>query len=1596
MLGRMARTRDLDVDVDVVVARKELDEAAPVGRRARTSELGQTIYRHALATAASDRLHRTDRVAALVAAVLGQPGAPLPAEVRRRLEAAVNANLGHVHVHTGAAANAAAAAVGARAFAVGDELVFADGAYAPGTEAGEWLLAHEATHAARHRGEATEAAESEASAIADAHVGTRRRSADPEHRLAIEQMLRDAGVAVGSEDVDRLAIQFGDGLAITRWSLGAENQNAVAHVARLVEHARGHQCPTGCEHPAHVEKLDAATRKTVENTTGIALGDVIVQRDAAMAADHLGETTGNVIRLAPGLPGAEDPLGRQVRVHEAMHVAQGKVATTGAPVAAVEAEAHAATDAAARGERQPLSAGTAPGEAYAFSLADAAKALGVDPMGFVREHFPQIASFFQGGFEPMLQKLGDAAGTALKPVLDGVGITALQSGFASLTSAFKPGEGHGILNGCCECLDHALAGLLKSVKGALDSDTAKTLKHWIDLAQEASNNSIIDTLFDFFDTLKTFGGPVLGAIQQVGVWIDQANTAVGGSLIWKTLAPLFGLDGSLTPIDAIKKKLSELWEGVKKTVEGVKAVIAAVWTAIKQDPVVAAIIKLVTDCGKLWDAIKKVRDAKSKDPQVWLGILAKEMKGTIFSGLIDALKSGYDTAGSLKDTVTGYVMRILGAMGVLSAWNAAVPYLNAIGTVLKSWAKTIQDAFIAIKTAVVKAIDDLTAELKSIWTGIKPYVDFVVGLGVAIALTASGQIWAIPSFVIGQLWLHVLPHCYKESLTTFLLDLFIMLVGWFPAKHPIMIVVRSATLSFLQTIKAAPMEKKIGAMDTIAKVMSFDVEVVAGFFVGVVEGLWNSSLGFIVQAALFPLQMIGGLLLTVAEKLGSVVGKGFGDVFAGASWIVDAMANAKKVDPSGKGGPAPGGGGGGGGGATTTPGSPTPGGTSPTPGQPDPAAPQPTIQTPATVTASAPPTSSTGEDSPDPPASAGPAARPPAAPPGTPPAGATPAPGGAEPGTLPPGGPLFEGFPSFPSLPPTGALLDKVFHKGITRAEIEEMFKKFNLALDSMGTKVGAEAANKLLPFLNSSAAPYDIGEILGEVVGWLAGEIIMLVFTEGVENAIAKVTEELFDGAKLLERIGEMFPKLIEWLEDLKKSLAPAIEAFEKISEEVAKFFKKVKSWVEEVIAWVKRQGERLMKWLEETFGELGKMARKALNWLVKEEGEIEVELEAEAAAEAAFLEVDAMVHGAAVSHGAMEAKLREVKVPHTPDVHITLKLETLGEWWSIKATGTKGDKRGVGQAVGRGAILWSEELVPYYTAGAHGIRHAEILEAAYLKLESEARALEETEGKEETLHTAYEQVQRIAQATQREGQSQLPLANTHFYIRLEAENTPDVQEQGISETTFIITPNTKKKKKPIHIYKSQKSCLGAVKANGLFKGSFDPAQKVGKPKTSWNWDGYPSGPITQHPANVFLGYRNAHTLGSLKPPETTYNFIGGDTPGGKHKKQWTTELALRVENKALDLQAANPTLSPTAAKTQAKAALLAEYHTNFNATLTWEDVELNGGRRWEAHHIWENSWGGGQERSNFQYLAFTDEHHAFSKFWNNRARDIKTGLGI
>jgi len=114
--------------------------------------------------------------------VVTDSGEAIEPERRARFEARLGHDFSRVRVHTDARAATSVRALGADAYTAGTDIVFGPGKYAPGTERGDRLLAHELVHAAQNlvAGAATasagaarvsnpsEPAEQEARGIADA------------------------------------------------------------------------------------------------------------------------------------------------------------------------------------------------------------------------------------------------------------------------------------------------------------------------------------------------------------------------------------------------------------------------------------------------------------------------------------------------------------------------------------------------------------------------------------------------------------------------------------------------------------------------------------------------------------------------------------------------------------------------------------------------------------------------------------------------------------------------------------------------------------------------------------------------------------------------------------------------------------------------------------------------------------------------------------------------------------------------------------------------------------------------------------------------------------------------------------------------------------------------------------------------------------------------------------------------------------------------------------------------------------------------------------------------------------------------------------
>ncbi len=82
----------------------------------------------------------------------GEEGRTLEGTLRSRMESSMGTNFSSVRVHTDADTAKLSSDLGARAFTVGEDIVFGANEYKPGTPAGDALIAHELAHVVQQRG----------------------------------------------------------------------------------------------------------------------------------------------------------------------------------------------------------------------------------------------------------------------------------------------------------------------------------------------------------------------------------------------------------------------------------------------------------------------------------------------------------------------------------------------------------------------------------------------------------------------------------------------------------------------------------------------------------------------------------------------------------------------------------------------------------------------------------------------------------------------------------------------------------------------------------------------------------------------------------------------------------------------------------------------------------------------------------------------------------------------------------------------------------------------------------------------------------------------------------------------------------------------------------------------------------------------------------------------------------------------------------------------------------------------------------------------------------------------------------------------------
>jgi len=210
-------------------------------------------------------------------------GSPMRSDVRSRMEHAFGANFGGVRFHDNDDAARLSTDLGARAFTVGQHVAFNHGEYRPGTQGGDWMIAHELAHTMQQDGRHRErgsfdysALETEADLAANRATRNDQRSGRELHgsELAVQRL---PVVVAGAIELGEVALVTAEVTAVSaEVTVTAEAVVIATEIAAPVAvEAATIPVATAVTEGAIVETAavtTAASTSTTAATTAVAIG----------------------------------------------------------------------------------------------------------------------------------------------------------------------------------------------------------------------------------------------------------------------------------------------------------------------------------------------------------------------------------------------------------------------------------------------------------------------------------------------------------------------------------------------------------------------------------------------------------------------------------------------------------------------------------------------------------------------------------------------------------------------------------------------------------------------------------------------------------------------------------------------------------------------------------------------------------------------------------------------------------------------------------------------------------------------------------------------------------------------------------------------------------------------------------------------------------------------------------------------------------------------------------------------------------------------------------------------------------------------------
>ncbi|MBL4684424.1 MAG: hypothetical protein JKY37_07525, partial [Nannocystaceae bacterium] len=472
-------------------------------------------------------------------------------------------------------------------------------------------------------------------------------------------------------------------------------------------------------------------------------------------------------------------------------------------------------------------------------------------MALIRQLFPSVAAFIDEGILGPINRAGDALHEWAQTALQASGLDSVQSALQDMhASRFCQARTEQEQAEDCKAFKLRLEGLKTEFDALLASPVAQQIQGILQESRDEAASQQVDAVSGFFSFIQWVARPVYEWWQSVQpqlsaaleMFEDMAQTA------WEFVASALGLDISLPPLEAIRQALERAWEAISAAAQPLIAQLQQAYQWLIEDSPLAPIIAFFAALPEAISALGQLLGQMTDTAGAWLAEAAETLKNTIMPVVNRVLGLVSRAINAVVARVVGWADRLLGAFDALMQWEAAHALLQAVITVIQAFATPIRLAIQVFRDCGERALRALADVIANLAQYARTILDVVVGIVQAIV----GFPLLTVAFFVGNVWRFLIPECYKAPILNFMLDLAIRTVQFFPEPADFMwAALYQGLLGFLQGLRAAPDEQKVGAIDLLASIMGGNAEVAAGFAVGLVEGVWEATGGtiiFLIQA----------------------------------------------------------------------------------------------------------------------------------------------------------------------------------------------------------------------------------------------------------------------------------------------------------------------------------------------------------------------------------------------------------------------------------------------------------------------------------------------------------------------------------------------------------------------------------------------------------------------------------------------------------------------------------------------------------------------------------------------------------------------------